>query len=244
MARGREESVFALTWNGQNPALAVLWAMGGLAWGALIWWCIGRIVPEERDRTRDWRRPCLMAVTTVTALAAFATRVTGWNLAVFVVVTSTLLAVSLVDVRHRIIPDTVLLAGTLMLLVLWGAAGTALAAGGFHIAGKDAAVLSARHIGSGLAGAFLLGGVLFAIHLASAGRGMGMGDVKLAAFIGFVLGPVTGMWALLWGAVAGAIAALVALVFHWRAIGDAIPYGPFLSLGAILLLLASGTVLV
>jgi leader peptidase (prepilin peptidase) / N-methyltransferase len=77
------------------------------------------------------------------------------------------------------------------------------------------------------------GGILFVVALIS--RGMGMGDVKLAALIGLVLGALSlGQVAVAAGAaiVLGAIGAVAALV---RGAGrkGAIPFGPFLAAGAV-----------
>ena len=77
------------------------------------------------------------------------------------------------------------------------------------------------------------GGVLFVV--AAVSRGMGMGDVKLAALIGLVLGALSlGQVAVAAGAavVLGALGAVVALA---RGAGrkGAIPFGPFLAAGAV-----------
>jgi leader peptidase (prepilin peptidase) / N-methyltransferase len=77
------------------------------------------------------------------------------------------------------------------------------------------------------------GGVLFVV--AAVSRGMGMGDVKLAALIGLVLGALSlGQVAVAAGAaiVLGSLGAIVALV---RGAGrkGAIPFGPFLAAGAV-----------
>ncbi len=64
------------------------------------------------------------------------------------------------------------------------------------------------------------------------GRGMGGGDVKLAALLGAIAG-VPGVLAALTVAVFGGACAAVALMVL-RCGGSAIPYGPFLAAGALL----------
>jgi leader peptidase (prepilin peptidase)/N-methyltransferase len=77
------------------------------------------------------------------------------------------------------------------------------------------------------------GGILFIV--AAVSRGMGMGDVKLAALIGMVLGSLSlGQVAVAAGAaiILGAVGAIAALA---RGAGrkGAIPFGPFLAAGAV-----------
>jgi leader peptidase (prepilin peptidase) / N-methyltransferase len=82
-------------------------------------------------------------------------------------------------------------------------------------------------------GLLLYGGILFVVAVVS--RGMGMGDVKLAALIGLVLGSlglrfvgVAAGAAILFGGVGG----LVALAMG-RGRKSAIPFGPYLAAGAV-----------
>jgi prepilin signal peptidase PulO-like enzyme (type II secretory pathway) len=67
--------------------------------------------------------------------------------------------------------------------------------------------------------------------------GMGMGDVKLAALIGLLLGKAA-LPALLIGIVAGGVASLVVLVRRRGGRGQTIAYAPYLCLGAALAILA------
>ena len=64
------------------------------------------------------------------------------------------------------------------------------------------------------------------------GRGMGGGDVKLAALLGAIAG-MPGVLAVLTVAVFGGTCAAVALMIMRRG-GSPIPYGPFLAAGAVL----------
>ena len=70
--------------------------------------------------------------------------------------------------------------------------------------------------------------------------GMGMGDVKLAALLGAVLGKAV-VGAILAGLVAGAIFAIAVLVREGAgARKKTIAYGPFLAFGGVLILLLGG----
>ena len=84
-----------------------------------------------------------------------------------------------------------------------------------------------------VAGFLLYGGALFCVALVS--RGMGMGDVKLAALIGLVLGSLGLRYVAVAASsaiVLGGIAAVVALVLG-KGRKAAIPFGPSLAAGAV-----------
>src|SRR5207248_3146985 len=84
-----------------------------------------------------------------------------------------------------------------------------------------------------LAGVLLFGGGLLAMALV-APKGMGMGDVKLAALIGLVVGS-RGLSAVAVAAAAGILAGglgAVAALLAGRSRKTAIPFGPFLASGA------------
>jgi len=80
-------------------------------------------------------------------------------------------------------------------------------------------------------------GFLLVAALAYPG-GMGMGDVKLAALLGFMLGWSVSV-ALLLGFIAALVPSIVLMVRHGReARKMAIPLGPFLALGGVVALFA------
>ena len=93
-------------------------------------------------------------------------------------------------------------------------------------------------LGAGIGAATWLGG-LGLLWLVSAGRAMGLGDVKLAPSLGATLGWIDAGTAVAGLVLAFVIGALVAVaLLATRRIGrrDAIPFGPFLLLGAALAL--------
>lgn len=90
-----------------------------------------------------------------------------------------------------------------------------------------------------LAGGLIFGGLLFVPSIVTGGA-MGMGDVKLALFVGLALGLALVVPAMLVMAIAGGIAATFLLVTRIRAKGDPIPYAPFIAGGALVVLLLQG----
>jgi leader peptidase (prepilin peptidase)/N-methyltransferase len=155
----------------------------------------------------------------------------SWALPAFLVLAGALVALSIIDLEHFILPNRIIYPVDITLVVLlaaasavehdWGAFGRALAGG---------------------AAAFA---VFFVIHLVSP-RGMGFGDVRLSFLLGLALG-----W-LGWGEVAGGLfagflygaligVALIAVKVRGRK--QQIPFGPFLALGAMTFVLFGGPVL-
>lgn len=140
------------------------------------------------------------------------------ELALGLVFTTMLVAITLTDLERRIIPNKILLVAA--------ALGVAIAAVG------DPASLPERAIAAAAAG-----GLLFAAALAYP-RGMGLGDVKLAATMGLFLGRDVGP-AILVALLAGSLVGLAMMARHGAAARKrAIPFGPFLALGGIAGLLA------
>jgi leader peptidase (prepilin peptidase)/N-methyltransferase len=100
-----------------------------------------------------------------------------------------------------------------------------------------------------ICGALVFFGTLLVAHLVSP-RGMGFGDVKLAALLGLFLGAssssltdsvVLVLWAMVIGFAIGTLAGLVILVR--RGSNHPFPFGPFLAIGTMIALLASSTIL-
>jgi len=87
------------------------------------------------------------------------------------------------------------------------------------------------------------GGLLFLVALAYP-RGMGMGDVKLAAVMGLFLGRAVAP-ALLAALIAGTLVGAVVIARKGAAEGrkTAVPFGPFLALGGVVGLLAGGPII-
>jgi leader peptidase (prepilin peptidase)/N-methyltransferase len=94
--------------------------------------------------------------------------------------------------------------------------------------------------------AALGGGIGFAIFLVIAivsRGGMGWGDVKLAALIGLATGFPLVFLAIIMGAILGGIVAVALMIVKKRKFKEAIPFGPFLALAAMVTLLWGSNIL-
>jgi leader peptidase (prepilin peptidase) / N-methyltransferase len=136
-----------------------------------------------------------------------------------------MLAVGLIDVRHRVVPNRLVYPSLVLFAV-------AIVTGDLFDLGVGAVDAA---IGLGLYGVPLLLVALVVPH------GMGMGDVKLAALIGLVLGSFglsyVGVAAGV-GVIGGGFGALIALAILGAGRRDQIPFGPFLAGGAVVATLA------
>jgi leader peptidase (prepilin peptidase)/N-methyltransferase len=129
-----------------------------------------------------------------------------------------LLAVTLTDLERRIIPNKILLVAAVLAVAI--------------AAATDPGGLPQRAIA-----AVAAGGLLFLAALAYP-RGMGLGDVKLAAVMGLFLGRNVAP-AILVALLAGSVVGLAMIARHGAAARkQAIPFGPFLALGGVVGLLA------
>jgi leader peptidase (prepilin peptidase)/N-methyltransferase len=125
-----------------------------------------------------------------------------------------LVAVSAIDLEHRIIPNRIVLPATVLVLV----------------------ANTARDLSPEWAlGALGASGFLFAAALAYP-AGMGMGDVKLALLMGAALGRTVPV-ALMAGMLAAMIPSLYLFARHGaKARKMGIPFGPFLAIGSVVAL--------
>ncbi len=89
-------------------------------------------------------------------------------------------------------------------------------------------------------GGLVFGGLLLLPSIITGGA-MGMGDVKLAFFVGFALGLTLVVPAMLVMAISGGLAAGILIITRLRGKGDPIPYAPFIAGGALIVLLVKGT---
>lgn len=79
--------------------------------------------------------------------------------------------------------------------------------------------------------AFTAGGFLLILYLITKGKGMGMGDVKLAFFIGLLLGWKLTIVAFYIAFIVGALAGIFLLLRKHVKKNTSIPFGPFLIIG-------------
>lgn len=128
-----------------------------------------------------------------------------------------LIAASFIDLEHYVIPDRLVATGFI-------------GAGLFELYFREVGFLSS------FLGSVASGGILLSVIILSRG-GMGLGDAKLAAMAGFFLGWPKAVFSLFLAVISGGIVAAFLLLLKLKGRKDAVPFGPFISLGAIAALL-------
>ncbi len=170
------------------------------------------------------RYPVVEALTAALAVAVVLVASSTVSLVLGLTLVAVLVPVSLIDLDHRIIPNKITLPAAIAALAI----GLALKPSG----------VPEQLISGAAAGGFLL------VFVLAYPRGMGMGDVKLAAVLGLFLGRYVAV-AILAGVLAGTVVGglVMARVGVERGRKTAVPFGPFLALGGVVALLAGHPIL-
>ena len=176
------------------------------------------VLDDHRHQIAVAALTAALSVTVVIVRHSVAERVLG------VALVAVLVAVSLIDIKTRRIPNRITGPAALAAILI----GLALKPSGVPV-----------QLAAGVAGAGFL--LIFAVAYP---RGLGMGDVKLAGVLGLFLGGSVAV-ALFAGVIAGAVGGLAVIarvgVARGRKVG--IPFGPFLALGGAVALVAGPQIL-
>jgi leader peptidase (prepilin peptidase) / N-methyltransferase len=160
------------------------------------------------------RYPIVEAVTAGLLVAVVLTQGEGADLWLGLAFVILLVPVTLIDLDHRIIPNTLMLIGTVVSVVI--------------LLLTDPGALTEHLIAGAAAGGFLL------VAAIAYPGGMGMGDVKLAFVMGLFLGRNVAP-ALLAGFLLGSIVG--GLIMARKGVKEGrktkVPFGPFLALGGL-----------
>lgn len=152
------------------------------------------------------------------------------ELAAFAVLFAALVAVTAIDLELKLVPKRIVWPTFAAGVVLLGAAAL--------VQSEPRRLFDAA---GGALGAFA---ALFVIHLISP-KGMGFGDVRLAALLGLYLGwlgPAHVALGLFGGFVAGGVSGVIALALG-RSRKSALPFAPFLALGTVVAVLVGQPIL-
>lgn len=155
----------------------------------------------------------------------------------FILVFLTLLLVFLIDLRLKIIPDELNL-----FLIILGAIFIFYTSGGFNLTGGSflgsyAGIFGLRsniwlnHLLAFGFGALFFGALIFITR----GRGMGMGDLKLSAALGFLFGWPDVLLIVALAFILGSVVGLFAMLAQGKRWKSYLPFGPFLALASLII---------
>ncbi|MCP4578995.1 MAG: prepilin peptidase [Deltaproteobacteria bacterium] len=168
-----------------------------------------------------WHYPLVEALTALLSMALFIRYGLSYQYFLYLLFTAALVTISFIDLHHQIIPDVLSLSG----IVVGCAASFALDS----VSWLDS-----------LIGLVAGGGSLFLVAVVyeriTGREGMGGGDIKLLAMIGAWMGWRHLHLIVLLSSLVGAIVGISFLLMAGKGFRVRIPFGPFLSLGAMLCL--------
>lgn len=196
------------------------WGVVGAAGGWLVRWGSVRLarLEELQPDSRPWQvygPPILAALLFAVFAYHMGPTLPLFERSVFILV---LVQVIFFDLEHRLILDRVMFPSMVLAL-------------GLSLLAHPWWAGIATGLGAGLL--FLLLAVIgWAIFK---GEALGLGDVKLAVFMGLLLGPLPTIQALFYGVFMAGLVSIGFIVWH-RSLKGSIAYGPYLAAGTLIVL--------
>lgn len=186
-----------------------------------------------RGKCRDCREkisvqyPIVEAITALISLLLFLKFGLSFKYLSSFIFTCALITITFIDLRHQIIPDVISLPGIPVFFFL-------------------AIFFMNLTVWESLLGILIGGGCLFAIaflyEIITKREGMGGGDIKLLAMLGAFLGWKSLFFILFVSSLLGAVVGVSAMIIKGQDMKYAVPFGPFLSIAAILYLFVGADV--
>ena len=177
-----------------------------------------------KGRCRDCGEPISLRYPLVEILAATLAVLLFWKYAFSLqlicafLFTAALIVITFIDIDYQIIPDVISLPG-------------------IPICFLAAVFVMAVPFLESLVGVLVGGGILYVIAIGyewmTKREGMGGGDIKLLAMLGAFFGWKSLLFIVLCSSLTGAIVGITVMVIKGQDMKYAIPFGPFLALGAV-----------
>ncbi|HAP66403.1 MAG TPA: prepilin peptidase [Nitrospinae bacterium] len=161
----------------------------------------------------SWRYPIVELITGLIFLFLYLNFRISPQFFIYALLIISLIIIAFIDLEHKIIPDVITLPGIII--------GLAISIAMPHIT-----------LINSIKGLLIGGGLFYAIAILSRG-GMGGGDIKLIAMVGSFLGWKNVLLTIFLGSFFGSIVGIVLIILKKKNRKDMVPFGPFLSLGAI-----------
>ncbi|KKR50334.1 hypothetical protein A3A55_02010 [Candidatus Roizmanbacteria bacterium RIFCSPLOWO2_01_FULL_40_14] len=140
------------------------------------------------------------------------------KLSIYLIIVSCLMVIFFIDLKHKIIPDSLTILVGITGVLLWFLSPTSLSYINYLLSAAGSAMF-----------------FLFLVFITK-GRGMGMGDVKFAFVMGLLLGSPGVIIALYIAFLTGAILSAILILSKRKKFGQTVPFGPFLVVGTLIVL--------
>lgn len=195
------------------------------------------------------RYPLTEALTGVISMLIYFKYDLGLEFVVYLAFSAALIVLAFIDADHRILPDPITLNGlwiglllSLVIFIPGPLLARILQSAGVSFPSERLVSFVASVVG-GIVG----GGILWAVGEAyfriRGVEGMGFGDVKMMAMVGAFLGAPRTVFTIMAGSLLGSVIGLVMMRFGGKDKEYELPFGTFLSLGAIVALLYGDTLI-
>jgi len=189
----------------------------------------------------SWRYFAVELLAGVVFLAVWEAAGGGMQALPWWIFASVVIAVVFTDLDHMIIPDKLVIAALAAAVLDEGlrvAAGQPL----LSVAVLGTAARLPRVVAGGGLGLLVFVGIRWFSQLLFRREGMGLGDVKLAGAAGALLGPKLALLGFGLAVVAGAALGIVLLALRLRRRMEYLPFGPFLAISCLVVLLVPAAV--
>ncbi len=142
------------------------------------------------------------------------------NSILYCIIISLLITISIIDLRHKIIPDGLNITGLIIGIIY--------------------AIINKGIINSFIGALIGLGLFLLIAFITNA---MGGGDIKLMAVLGFIFGIKGVLFITLFSFVLGAVISVILIILKIKSRKDEIPFGPFISLSALIYIFSGNEII-
>lgn len=183
----------------------------------------------------SWQYPLVEFLTGLAAVLIYRS-FSGFDLVLWLIAAAVLIVLAAIDVRTRLIPDEtnliIFILGLVRLFSGYNAPHHSFLKFFDHFFGITSPLWLNQLVG------LAVGGAIFAIIiLATRGRAMGVGDLKLGAAAGFFLGWPDILIALMIAFIAGGVVSIGLILRKRKGLKDVLPFGPFIVFGIIIVAL-------